>query len=46
MDYRNADGGAAEMCGNGVRVYAHWLDRAGWLPEADVLRLGTRAGVR
>ncbi len=46
MDYRNADGSAAEMCGNGVRVYAHWLDRAGWLPEADVLRLGTRAGVR
>ena len=36
----------AEMCGNGVRVFAHWLDRAGWLPEADVLRLGTRAGVR
>jgi diaminopimelate epimerase len=47
MDYRNADGGAVEMCGNGVRVYAHWLDRAGWLPEAaDVLRVGTRAGVR
>ena len=46
MDYRNADGSAAEMCGNGVRVYAHWLDRAGWLPEADVLRLGTRAGAR
>ena len=26
MDYRNADGSVAEMCGNGVRVYAHWLD--------------------
>ena len=24
---------SAEMCGNGVRVYAHWLDRAGWLPD-------------
>jgi diaminopimelate epimerase len=46
MDYRNADGGAVEMCGNGVRVYAHWLDRGGWVPEVDVLRLGTRAGVR
>jgi diaminopimelate epimerase len=46
MDYRNADGSAAEMCGNGVRVYAHWLDRAGWLPDGETLRLGTRAGVR
>jgi diaminopimelate epimerase len=48
MDYRNADGGRAEMCGNGVRVYARWLADAGWLPEgpAAPLRLGTRAGVR
>ena len=48
MDYRNADGGLAEMCGNGVRVYARWLADAGWLPEgpAAPLRLGTRAGVR
>ena len=48
MDYRNADGGLAEMCGNGVRVYARWLADAGWLPEgpAEPLRLGTRAGVR
>ncbi len=48
MDYRNADGGVAEMCGNGVRVYARWLAAAGWLPEgpAAPLRLGTRAGVR
>ena len=44
MDYRNADGGVAEMCGNGVRVYAHWLDRAGWLTGPETLRLGTRAG--
>ena len=22
MDYRNADGSAAEMCGNGIRVFA------------------------
>src|SRR5690606_9176237 len=29
MDYRNADGSIAEMCGNGVRVFAHYLVRAG-----------------
>jgi diaminopimelate epimerase len=46
MDYRNADGGVAEMCGNGVRVFARWLERAGWLPGGPVLRIGTRAGVR
>jgi diaminopimelate epimerase len=48
MDYRNADGGVAEMCGNGVRVYARYLADAGWLPEgpAAPLRLGTRSGVR
>jgi len=45
MDYRNADGGVAEMCGNGVRVYARWLADAGWL-TGEPLRLGTRAGVR
>ena len=46
MDYRNADGSVAEMCGNGVRVFAHWLDRAGWLPAGDAAAIGTRAGVR
>jgi diaminopimelate epimerase len=48
MDYRNADGGLAEMCGNGVRVYARWLADAGWLPEGSSapLQLGTRSGVR
>jgi diaminopimelate epimerase len=45
MDYRNADGSAAEMCGNGVRVYARYLEHAGWLPGPEV-RLGTRGGVR
>ena len=29
MDYRNADGSVAEMCGNGVRVMAHHLHDAG-----------------
>ena len=27
MDYRNADGSIAEMCGNGVRVFARYLAR-------------------
>ena len=25
MDYRNADGSIAEMCGNGIRVFAAFL---------------------
>src|ERR1041384_7696392 len=25
MDYHNSDGSIAEMCGNGVRVFAHYL---------------------
>ena len=45
MDYRNADGSVAEMCGNGVRVYARYLAERGWL-DGPELRLGTRAGVR
>lgn len=45
MDYRNADGSLAEMCGNGVRVFAQYLRRSG-LVGAGELRLGTRAGVR
>ncbi len=45
MDYRNADGSLAEMCGNGVRVYARYLAHRGWLGEGE-LALGTRGGVR
>ncbi len=47
MDYRNADGSAAEMCGNGIRVFARYLADAGWidLDEGAVL-IGTRAGVK
>src|ERR687897_3315690 len=29
MDYRNADGSKAEMCGNGIRVFAKYLLDAG-----------------
>lgn len=45
MDYRNADGGIAEMCGNGIRVYARYLVEAG-LTQPGELRIATRAGVK
>ncbi|KUL52364.1 diaminopimelate epimerase [Streptomyces sp. NRRL F-4489] len=45
MDYRNGDGSIAEMCGNGVRVFARYLLHAG-LAEAGDLAIATRAGVR
>ncbi|SDR95861.1 diaminopimelate epimerase [Corynebacterium timonense] len=45
MDYRNSDGSVAEMCGNGVRVFAHVL-RAHGLVDRDEFEVGTRAGVR
>ena len=45
MDYRNADGSIAEMCGNGVRVYARYLVDAGLVAPGD-LRLATRGGVK
>jgi diaminopimelate epimerase len=45
MDYRNADGTVAEMCGNGVRVFATYLVAAG-LATAGELQVATRAGVR
>ncbi|ALX66818.1 diaminopimelate epimerase [Microbacterium sp. XT11] len=48
MDYRNADGSVAEMCGNGIRVFAHYLVRSGLatLEPGTTLPIGTRAGVR
>lgn len=47
MDYRNADGSIAEMCGNGVRVVADYARALGlWDPAAGEFVLGTRAGVR
>lgn len=48
MDYWNADGTPAEMCGNGARVYAHYLASEGLVPyrSDDTLPIGTRAGVR
>jgi diaminopimelate epimerase len=45
MDYRNADGSIAEMCGNGVRVFAHYL-RASGLEDGDEFVVGSVAGAR
>jgi diaminopimelate epimerase len=45
MDYRNADGSVAEMCGNGVRVFARYLVDAGLVHERE-FTIGTRAGTR
>jgi diaminopimelate epimerase len=45
MDYLNADGSVAEMCGNGIRVFARYLVDHG-LAAGQELAIGTRAGVR
>ena len=44
MDYRNADASIAEMCGNGVRVFARWLQREGLVGSTTAV--ATRGGVR
>jgi len=48
MDYYNADGSTAEMCGNGVRVFARYLTEKGLvdLGDGQTLSVGTRAGVK
>jgi diaminopimelate epimerase len=45
MDYRNADGSVAEMCGNGARVFLRYLLDAG-LATGPTVPLATRAGIR
>ena len=45
MDYRNADGTVAEMCGNGVRVFTRYLIDHG-LADGPELAVETRAGTR
>mgnify|MGYP000709318061 CR=1 FL=1 len=48
MDYYNSDGSIAEMCGNGVRVFARYLTQKGLvaLEQGQTLSVGTRAGVK
>ncbi len=45
MDYRNADGSVAQMCGNGVRMFAHYLQTAG-LERRRQFVVGSLAGPR
>jgi diaminopimelate epimerase len=50
MDYRNADGSIAEMCGNGARVFARYLLEAELIKAEDdgsaEFLIATRAGLR
>lgn len=48
MDYRNADGSIAQMCGNGVRVFAAFLEELGLedFSGGRSVPIGTRAGLR
>jgi len=45
MDYRNHDGSPAEMCGNGVRVFARYLAGHG-LATGPAFTVATRSGPR
>lgn len=44
MDYRNADGSLAEMCGNGARVFARYLIASG-REEGAEFTINTRSGI-
>ncbi|KAB1661233.1 diaminopimelate epimerase [Pseudoclavibacter sp. CFCC 13796] len=48
MDYRNADGSVAEMCGNGVRVFSRYLTSRGLaeIMPGSTLPVATRAGIK
>jgi diaminopimelate epimerase len=45
MDYRNSDGSMAEMCGNGIRVFARYLAERG-LVTGPAFTVATRSGFR
>jgi diaminopimelate epimerase len=45
MLYHNADGSLAEMCGNGVRVFARYLTEAGRL-TGDAIAVQTLGGIK
>lgn len=48
MDYRNQDGFRAEMCGNGIRVFARYLLERGLVSfeAGSTLPIATRAGIK
>src|SRR5438046_9786626 len=45
MDYSNADGEAAEMCGNGIRCLAKYVFERGLTSDAEI-QVWTRAGMK
>ncbi len=45
MDYRNADGSLAELCGNGMRVFTRYLIDARLVADPE-FRIGSRSGSR
>ena len=44
MDYRNADGSVAEMCGNGIRVFVRYLQAVGLVEQEAAV--ATRGGIK
>ncbi len=47
MDYYNHDGSLSEMCGNGVRVFAHALLETSRVPaDVEEIKVGTRDGIK
>ena len=46
MDYRNADGSLAQMCGNGTRVFAAFLEAEGLADFSLEQPILTRAGIK
>jgi diaminopimelate epimerase len=48
MDYRNSDGSKAEMCGNGIRVFARYLlsNSLAELTDGSTLPIATRSGIK
>jgi len=46
MDYRNADGSIAEMCGNGIRVFVRHLVDEGLVDPTGPVEVETRDGLK
>ena len=46
MDYRNADGSIAEMCGNGIRLFVRHLVEEGLVRAGGPIDIGTRDGTK
>lgn len=45
MDYRNADGSLAQMCGNGLRAFGAFLTDLNYV-DSTQFKVGTRAGLK